>query len=263
MSRCIVIICGLSCRLNILLIEQQKNQFSALNQWFDSFLGNTLATEFSKQLQPILTCLQGENLLQLGQCAKNLWLDQLSFSNKWIAAPFSDDQHINLVCSFNQIPLNRNSVDCILAPLTLEPFTNYLHLIEEMDRILKPMGYIVLLSINPWSLWGGATKCGMVHSFAEKKITMHTPFHINRQFMQRGYRQCLLNHFFYLPPVNNQLLLKKLSFFNEIGKMLWPFPSGFYCYIAQKYEPIAPTLTAAAQARIINLDSAFESTTSA
>ncbi len=33
-----------------------------------------------------------------------------------------------------------------------------------------------------------------------------------------------------------------MSFFDEIGKKLWPFPSGFYCYVAQKYESIAPTL---------------------
>lgn len=29
---------------------------------------------------------------------------------------------------------------------------------------------------------------------------------------------------------------------DEIGKMLWPLPSGFYCYIAQKYQVIEPVL---------------------
>ncbi len=53
---------------------------------------------------------------------------------------------------------------------------------------------------------------------------------------QRGFRQCTLSSFFYLPPVKNEYFIKKLEFFNEMGKMIWPFPAGFYCFVAQKYS---------------------------
>jgi hypothetical protein len=225
-----------------LLIEQQIKQYRALNEWFQSSLGLSIANEFSDQLEPVNDYLKGETLLQLGLCGDNPWLDTLNFNRKWIASPFASDNKIHLECSLNQIPLNRNSLDCVLAPLTLEPFGNNFTLIDEIDRILKPMGFIVLLSINPWSLWGVAMKCGLVHCYNDRRIKMRSPFHVNRVFLQRGYRQCALSNFCYIPPVNSKSLIKKLTFFDEVGKMLWPFPSGFYCYIAQKYEQIHPSL---------------------
>lgn len=225
-----------------MLIDQQVKQFYALDEWFQSPLGLSVANEFRKQFEPVLEYLKGDTLLQLGQCANNCWLTDLQFDKKWIASPFSINEPNALVCSLNQIPLQRNSIDSIIAPLTIEPFDNSINLIDEIDRILKPMGYVVFLCFNPWSLWGGAIKCGLLHCYAEKKMKMHTPFHLNRILMQRGYRQCSLNNFYYIPPVTNKSLLKKLAFFNEMGKMLWPFPSAFYCYIAQKYSPITPSL---------------------
>jgi hypothetical protein len=225
-----------------LLIEQQVKQFNALHEWFQTALGLSVAEEFRKQLLPVLEYLKGDTLLQLGHCANNLWLDDLHFKNKWIASPFLSNKKNTIVCSLSQIPSQRNSIDCIIAPLTLEPFLNSFTLFDEIDRVLKPMGYVVFLGLNPWSVWSGALKCGWLHCYAEKKIKLHNSFHLNRVLGQRGYRQCALNHFYFIPPFNNTALLKKLTFFNVVGKMLWPFPSGFYCYIAQKYEPISPSL---------------------
>lgn len=223
-----------------MLIEQQVKQFNALNEWFQTPLGFSVANEFGKQLSPVLDYLKGDALLQLGHFTHNPWLDNLQFIHKWTSSPFYTKEKNVLVCSLDHIPLQRNSIDCVITPLAMEPFRD-LHLIDEIDRILKPMGYVVFFCLNPWSLWGAAIKCGLLHCYGDKQLKMITPFHLNRLFIQRGYRQCSLNNFYYIPPINNRSLIKKLSFFNEIGKMLWPFPSGFYCYIAQKYESIAPS----------------------
>lgn len=225
-----------------MLIERQIKQYQSLSEWFYSPLGTAVAYEFSKQLDQVQDFLNGDTLIQLGNCGENQWLDDLKYSHKWLVSPFSLHQKEHLECSFNQIPLNRNSVDCVLAPLITEPFGAGLTLIDEIDRILKPMGLIVLMGINPWSLWGAAMKCGLLHCYDDRNIKMRSAFNLNRIFLQRGYRQCSLSNFCYIPPINNKSVIKKLSFFDEIGKMIWPFPSGFYCYIAQKYECITPSL---------------------
>jgi hypothetical protein len=54
--------------------------------------------------------------------------------------------------------------------------------------------------------------------------------------MIRGYRQCSLTSFYYIPPFRHQSLIEKLEFFNVMGRMVWPFPAGFYCFIAQKHQ---------------------------
>lgn len=226
----------------ILLIEQQIKQFNALDNWFASPLGYSLAQEFKKQLLPFRNYLQGDNLLQLGHGTPGGWLDELSFKNKWIATPSSCNEPNELICSLDQLPMQRNSLDCIIAPLVLELFNPDGYLINELDRVLKPMGYVIFLCFNPWSLWGGALVGGLLDCYADRSFKMHTSFHLNRLLLQRGYRQCSLTNFYYIPPVRNKILINKLAFFNEIGKMLWPFPAGFYCYIAQKYEPLSPSL---------------------
>ncbi len=225
-----------------MLIEQQIKQFNALNDWFQTFLGLSVAVEFKKQLHPVRDYLKGEYLLQLGYCSHNMWLDELQFNKKWIVSPFNAYANDLLISSLHQIPIQRNSLDCVIVPLALEPFNNSLNIIDEIDRILKPMGYVIFFSFNPWSLWGGAIKCGLLDCYGKKEIKMKTAFHLNRLFTLRGYKQCSLNSFYYIPPFNNRVLIKKLSFCNEIGKMLWPFPSGFYCYIAQKHQVISPSL---------------------
>jgi SAM-dependent methyltransferase len=235
-----------------LLIQQQKKQYRSLTKWFQSPLGLFAAHEFDIYLESVKEYLRGETLVQLGNCGENIWLKKLRFGHKWIVSPFPLAHKIQIESELNHLPLKRNSIDCIIAPLTLEPFNNSSSLIDEIDRVLKPMGFVVLLCINPWSLWGGAMKCGLLHCYRDRNIKLHTPFHLNRMFLQRGYRQISLSNFCYIPPVNNASLIKKLTFLDEIGKMLWPIPSGFYCYIAQKHQIIQPNLIARPISQAIN-----------
>lgn len=224
-----------------MLIEQQIKHYRALDTWFQSPLGLTIAQEFTSELEQVNSFIKGDTLLQLGSCGDNPWLKTLDYKHQWIASPFPINNKKHVECSLSQLPLSRSSIDCLIAPLALEPFAQGCSLIDEIDRVLNPMGFVILLSINPWSLWGGAMKCGLLHCYDNKNIKLRTPFHINRIFMQRGYRQCSISNFCYIPPFKNAELIKKFTFMNEIGKMLWPFPSGVYCYIAQKYQYITPS----------------------
>jgi hypothetical protein len=228
----------------ILLIEQQIKQYRALNKWFQSPLGLFAAHEFLVNLKLAEEYTYGNTLLQLGNCGDNIWLKKFNYTHTWIASPFPLSNKIHLECAFNHLPLARNSVDCILAPLTLEPFGTSFSLIDEIDRVLNPMGFVILVSINPWSLWGAAMKLGRLHCYKENKVKMRTPFSLNRVFLQRGYRQHSLSNFCFIPPVHKASMIKKFTFLDEIGKMIWPFPSGFYCYIAQKMQFIEPNLHA-------------------
>lgn len=227
------------------MIEQQIKHYRALDEWFRTPLGSYIAHEFTSDLMPVTDFLKGETLLQLANCNDNPWLKSLDFNHKWVASPYSAGCSNQIECSLNQIPLSRNSIDCVIVPLALEPFGNNFTLLDEIDRILNPMGYIVFLCINPWSLWGGAMNCGLLPCYHHNKVKMRTPFNLNRIMVQRGYRNCSLSNFCYIPPINNKSIIKKLTFLDEVGRMLWPFPSGFYCYIAQKYELIRPSLMVA------------------
>ena len=198
-----------------MLIEHHVNQYRTLNEWFQSPLGLSVALEFTNALEPVTNYLKGDILLQLGHCGDNPWLNNMNFSHKWVASPVSVENSHRVESALNQLPFPRNSLDCVLAPLSLEPFGSSLTLLDEIDRVLKPMGHVIILSINPWSLWGVAAKCGLLHCYNVRKIQLRTAFNLNRTFLQRGYTQSALGHFGYFPPSNKKVWRSKFAFFDE------------------------------------------------
>lgn len=223
-----------------------------MNKWFHSPLGHFAAYEFAVTIDSLNGSLKGGTLVQLGNCGENSWLKKMKYTHKWIVSPFALAHKIHIESELNHLPFSRDSVDCIIAPLTLEPFGSSFSLIDEIDRVLKPMGLVVFLCINPWSLWGAAMKSGLLHCYRDSHVKMRTPFSLNRVFIQRGYEQISLSNFCYIPPVSKASLIKKLTFLDEIGKMLWPVPSGFYCYVAQKHQLILPSLMSKSLSQPIN-----------
>jgi len=223
-----------------LLVSDQMTHYHSLARWFSGGLGLFVAKEVCKELQSIPNLPSGQTLLQLGSGGENAWLDKLSFKNKWIASPTLLRNSHSVQCSLEELPFTRNSLDCLVVPLTLELYPNHYDLLDEIDRVLKPMGHVIFICLNPWSPWGLALRCGLLDLYAKAHAHLHTPSHLHRTFLQRGYRQCFLGHFCYIPPINKASVLEKLVFLDEMGKMLWPFPSGLYCYIAQKYEYAEP-----------------------
>lgn len=215
-------------------LEEQQHQFHALNEWFLTEQGIKIAHAFFSELIPLQDILHGATLLQFGQCGDNLILNKLRFQSKWIATPYLSDNSA-LVTLLNQLPLNRESVDCILAPLTLEAFVHK-NPIDEIDRVLKPLGYVIFFGINPISLWGYWLSRSKKNFYGISKAKSKSVFTIKRAMLHRGYLLCHLSHFYYLPPCREKKWLTRFEMFNELGKMIAPMPAGFYCLVAQKQQ---------------------------
>jgi hypothetical protein len=218
-------------------IKQQMHIYQLLDNWFYSPQGMWVSQRFVETLLPYKDILRGNHLLQLGHCGTNPWLNALSFSYKWLASPYPSHQQHQVITSLSQLPLEKSSMDCICAPLTMEAFVQRHAVLDEMDRVLKPMGHLVIFGINPFSLWGGTAKLGLLSGLSSQSLHLFTSFSVNRACIARGYKQHALINFGYLPAVRSSACFKQLFFIEEVGKMLWPYPAGFYCYIAQKYEP--------------------------
>lgn len=217
-------------------LKQQIHTYQLLDNWFYSPQGMWLSQHFIETLLVYKDILRGNHLLQLGLCGTNSWLNGLDFSYKWIASPYVSHQHNQIITSLKQLPLEKASMDCVCAPLTMEAFSKNQAIIDEMDRVLKPMGYLVILGINPMSFWGAALKIGLLSGLSSHALNLHSSFSVNRACIARGYKQHALINFGYLPAFKTSARFKTFFFIEEVGKMLWPFPAGFYCYIAQKYE---------------------------
>ncbi len=65
---------------------------------------------------------------------------------------------------------------------------------------------------------GGAMKWGLLNCYGNQTVKLRSAFNLNRIFLQRGYKQCSLTNFCYIPPVNSQSLIKKLTFLMRLAK---------------------------------------------
>jgi len=225
-----------------LILDKQVTKYRALDNWFKTPQGARVANAFASELKEPAELFSGKRLLQLGSCGDNPWLSALHFRHKWFATPCETSQKSALVTSLTSLPIDRSSIDCVIAPLTIEAFGHDKNPIDEIDRVLKPMGYVVFFGINPWSFWGAALRWGSLHCFGDTKGTPCSSLSLKQAMLSRGYSQCMLSSFYYIPPVANKKIIHNLEFFNEMGKMIWPFPAGFYCFIVQKYQPASPSL---------------------
>lgn len=206
-----------------------------LEKWFLSDSGSSVMQAFLDELNPIQDLLHGDTLLQFGSYGNKSFFHELRFSHKWIVTPY-ERANVNLVTFFNQLPIDRDSVDCIIAPLTLEAFTNKENLINEIDRVLKPMGYVVFYGINPLSLWGLWLRIAKNTCFGEALLKPKSVISVKLAMLHRGYVQCHLSSFYYIPPVRSKKWIDTLEIMNEVGKMISPVPSGFYCLVVQKQQ---------------------------
>ncbi|WP_133127336.1 methyltransferase [Legionella nagasakiensis] len=222
-------------------LEEQAIKYRSLDDWFQTPQGIRVSLAFASELKNFCEQLTGETLLQLGSGGENLWLPSLRFQHKWIVTPYIDAQKASLNAPLNGLPIDRNSVDCIIAPLIMEAFQRDKNPLDEIDRILKSMGYIIFFGINPWSFWGVSLKWGHLACFGRLPANLTSSFSVKRTLLHRGYSQYVHTSFYYVPPVIQENLLRKLEFFNEMGKMIWPFPAGFYCLILQKQQSCSPS----------------------
>lgn len=223
------------CGIPALSFDTLKIKFRALDDWFNSPQGIDVADFFSLELHQLNEFLHGNILLQLGSCGKNSWLQPLRYNHKW-PTTFYLQKTTAFISSFNQLPIDRDSIDCVIAPLVMEAFELAKSPFDEIDRILKPMGYVVFFGINPLSLWGIHLRLKRSSCFGQLKAKAKSIFSVQRAMLHRGYIQRYFSSFYYIPPVASKKWLDKLEILNELGKMISPCPAGFYCLVMQKQQ---------------------------
>lgn len=211
----------------------------SLDAWFFSPLGQRVSNAFKMHLQELPESLKmqmrGNYLLQLGAGGENLWLDALQYRQKWVVSPAFKTKSVHLMSTLKKLPLDSMSMNCVVSPLTLEGVDWNEHPLDEVDRVIKPMGYWVIFGINSWSLWALSMRLGNLDCYGGVKMRPMSMVKLKSALLHRGYEIVHLSPFYYIPPVTGLELINRLEILNELGKMISPCPSAFYCMIVQKY----------------------------
>lgn len=153
-------------------------------------------------------------------------------------SPASDG---TLDCAFLQsnyadLPFASDSINLVILPHTLEYDKNAKHILSEAWRVLTPNGHLILLGINPTSLWG------LYKLFSYKPPPWNGYFYtiptICQWIQHLGGQICHTESFFFRPPLTSQSgtwLFDKLFWLEQISPWLFPYLGGIYLIIAQKH----------------------------
>ncbi len=211
-----------------------REKFSS---WFNGPLGRTVYAAEIEQLEDILPGLFGYHILQYGYSAESNYLAASRISNKTVL--FLDNTELNnsvtaVHTSAEELPIAMDSVDVIVLPHILEYSKDAHKLLREMERVLIGDGHVVIIGINPLSLWGlwHLFKCwwgempwsGQLISIPRLKDWLSLlDFEVEK-----------INGFFFSPPLSNQNWLKKFMPLERLGRYCWPICGGLYVVVAKK-----------------------------
>ena len=136
--------------------------FGELESWYRQDRGQYALEQTRAALRRHLETGFGYHILQLGPLRSESLLDHSPINHRIYAGDRAGGQ-VGLLCDGDEIPLESDSVDVVVAHHCLE-FSNHPHqVLRELQRVLTPQGHLLLVGFNPLSLRGLGTSLRRLH----------------------------------------------------------------------------------------------------
>jgi SAM-dependent methyltransferase len=131
------------------------SELAARQEWLDGPLGGGLVAAEAELLAGVLDDVFGLELLQLGCWGPPRALLAASRTRRQtIIAEQGPSTGADLRARLTALPVQRDSVDAVLLPHTLEFEADPQAVVREADRVLTGEGQLIVLGFRPFSLWG-------------------------------------------------------------------------------------------------------------
>ena len=124
-----------------------------LEAWYQRKNGPYLLASLRQALKPTLDVSFGYHILQMG-VARGCQLYEESTINHRIYAAAQVGSNVSLVTQSDDLPLESDSIDTLIAHHSLEFTPNPHKVLREMQRVLAPQGHMLIIGFNPYSLMG-------------------------------------------------------------------------------------------------------------
>lgn len=208
-----------------------------LRAWHLHGAGHLLLEAEFAQLDDVLQNLFGYHLLQVGRPYDQDLLVSSRISHRMVLdddIQRGDSLETVLRSALDQLPLASDSIDVIVLPHALEFEPDPHRVLREVERVLIAEGHVVLLGLNPWSLWG-AVRWLRRHRGAPPWCGRFLGLmRIKDWLALLGFDIILTRQYFFRPPLQQEGVMRKLLFMEKVGARLWPRLSGAYLIVAKK-----------------------------
>ena len=232
-----------------------------MGEWWQSPPGRYLLAWEQTLLDHLVTDAFGFHALQLGLTQ----LDGLRANrmpHRWLASedlyepepvplPAVDEALSTLMpmqpgsalhCHFDALPFPSQSLDLVLMPHALELARDPHDTLREVERVLVPEGRLIILGLNPNSLWGLRQRAGQLR----QRLGLGGPLYLPnageflaysrvRDWMRLlGFEVERARFGCWRPPVASAQWLARMGWMDSAGARAWPFLGAVYAVQAVK-----------------------------
>lgn len=144
----------------------------------------------------------------------------------------TDGPRADLYCDFDALPFEANSLDLLVLPHCLEFAPDPHHRLREAHRVLRPEGRLLILGLNPVSLWGLRQRLG--RRFLPQGGRYLGYWRLRDWLQVLGCEVQASRFGCWRLPVQSQVWLDKSAWLDHLGPTWWPVLGAAYCIEAVK-----------------------------
>ena len=127
----------------------------SVKQWLATPFGAALLQRESRVVEESLDEIFGEQCLQLGLWGEaNLFLRHARTQRTWLIDEGEADSGAAAVGQFHRLPVQDDSIDCVVLPHVLDYSDRPHAILREVDRVLTAHGHVIILGFKTGGLWG-------------------------------------------------------------------------------------------------------------
>lgn len=214
------------------LVENSMSSSTAsltLADWFATPQGQYLLSREQAYFDRSVADIFGYNALQLGLPQ----FDFLNASRMPLRAAVGVEPGAKVRLDMDYLPFDRDCIDLILMPHTLE-FAEHPHqILREVVRTLRPEGNVIISGFNPYSLWGTRRKLGARtdYPWCGNFIALSR---LKDWLALLGCEVVAGRFAAYAPPLKNADSLTRFNFMESAGDRWWAIFGGVYFVQATK-----------------------------
>ena len=202
----------------------------SLPDWLQTAPGRYLLAWEQAQVDAAVDDLFGFHALQLG-LPELQGLASNRMSHRWVAG-------VDLQCEFEALPFDTASLDLVVLPHSLELSPDAHGLLREVERVLRPEGRLIILGLNPASLWGLRQNLGRLRPGGEPYLPRTGEFigywRLRDWLRLLSFDVEAARFGVYRPPLKTEAWLDRWQWVEGVGSRWWPVLGAVYFIQAVK-----------------------------
>lgn len=185
------------------MTSDSSTVYDQLESWYCRRNGLYLLENLRENLEKSLNTAFGYHILQMGLTRHHPLFENSPINHRIYTSPRGGED-IGLVAHSEELPLESDSIDILIAHHSLEFDSNPHQVLREMQRVLAPQGHLLIIGFNPFSAFGGGT--------ALRGLSSKSPWHYHHPIGSHRLTDWLhllgcevqdCSHLYALPPMGS------------------------------------------------------------